>query len=165
MFFFTKLLNKFSRPNGRISPRACPSYLESLCINGQFKLSGNHPTRRQIFAGKSDSTFYNIWDLVICWIYCIFFLICWICWICWFCPCKALPVQRLFSCSARTPVCTRSLFTTNASFATLVCQNMFCTCSLGVFVSVYSEPFYQKCILHYSSLPKYVLQFLTRSVC
>ena len=24
-----------------------------------------HPTRRQIFAGKSDSTFYNIWDLFI----------------------------------------------------------------------------------------------------
>ena len=24
-----------------------------------------HPTRRQIFAGKSDSTFYNIWDLLI----------------------------------------------------------------------------------------------------
>ena len=24
-----------------------------------------HPTRRQIFAGKSDSTFYNIWDVLI----------------------------------------------------------------------------------------------------
>ena len=24
-----------------------------------------HPTRREIFAGKSDFTFYNIWDLII----------------------------------------------------------------------------------------------------
>ena len=51
----------------------------------------------------------------ICWIYCIFCLNCWISWICLFCPCKALPVQRLFSCCARTPECTSSLFTTNAS--------------------------------------------------
>ena len=48
--FFTKKrlflgffgLNKFSRPNGRLSPTACHNYLESLCINGQFKLSGNN---------------------------------------------------------------------------------------------------------------------------
>ena len=34
--------NKFSRPNGRLSPVACHTYLENLCINGQFKQSGNH---------------------------------------------------------------------------------------------------------------------------
>ena len=34
-------------------------YLETILV---------HPTRRQSFAGKSDSTFYNIWDLVIWWI-------------------------------------------------------------------------------------------------
>ena len=27
---------KFSRPNGRLSPVACHTYLESLCISGQF---------------------------------------------------------------------------------------------------------------------------------
>ena len=31
--------------------------------------------------------------------------------------------------------------------------------------SVYQQPFYHKCILRYTSLPKYVLHFLTRSVC
>ena len=31
-------------------------YLETILV---------HPTRRQSFAGKLDSTFYNIWDLVI----------------------------------------------------------------------------------------------------
>ena len=31
-------------------------YLETILV---------HPTRRQSFAGKSDSTFYNIWDLVV----------------------------------------------------------------------------------------------------
>ena len=35
-------LNKFSRPNGRLSHIACHTYLKSLCINGQFWLSGNH---------------------------------------------------------------------------------------------------------------------------
>ena len=38
LFFWTK----FSRPNGRLSPVACHTYLESLCISGQFQLSGNH---------------------------------------------------------------------------------------------------------------------------
>ena len=32
------------------------TYLETVLV---------HPTRRQSFAGKSDSTFYNIWDFVI----------------------------------------------------------------------------------------------------
>ena len=32
------------------------SYLEPILV---------HPVRRQNFAGKSDSTFYNIWDLVV----------------------------------------------------------------------------------------------------
>ena len=31
-------------------------YLETILV---------HPTRRQSFSGKSDSTFYNIWNLVI----------------------------------------------------------------------------------------------------
>ena len=35
-------LNKFSRSNGWLSPTACHTYLKSLCINGQFWLSGNH---------------------------------------------------------------------------------------------------------------------------
>ena len=28
--------------NGRLLPIPCLTYLESLCISGQFKLSGNH---------------------------------------------------------------------------------------------------------------------------
>ena len=39
-YFFA--LNKFSQPNGWLSPVACHTYLESSCISGQFKLSGNH---------------------------------------------------------------------------------------------------------------------------
>ena len=35
-------LNPFSRQKGRLSPSACHTYLKSLCINGQFWLSGNH---------------------------------------------------------------------------------------------------------------------------
>ena len=38
-FFFK---NWFFRPNGWLQPIACHTYLESLCISGQFKLSGNH---------------------------------------------------------------------------------------------------------------------------
>ena len=30
------------------------------------KIISVHPTRRQIFAGKTDSTFWNIWQWVIC---------------------------------------------------------------------------------------------------
>ena len=36
------LLNKFSWPNGWLSPIACHTYFESLCISGKFRLSGNH---------------------------------------------------------------------------------------------------------------------------
>ena len=36
------LLDKFFRPNGRLSPTACHTFLESLWISGQFQLSGNH---------------------------------------------------------------------------------------------------------------------------
>merc|ERR1712240_810565 len=43
--------NKFSRPNGRLSPIACLTYLESYSV---------HPTRRQNFAGKVYSNFPNI---------------------------------------------------------------------------------------------------------
>ena len=35
-------LNKCSQKNGRLSPVACHTCLESLCISGQFQLSGNH---------------------------------------------------------------------------------------------------------------------------
>ena len=36
--FFYK---RFSRPNYRPLPLACHTYLESLCISGQFRISGN----------------------------------------------------------------------------------------------------------------------------
>ena len=36
------LLNKFFRPNSRLLPKACYTYMESLCITGQFKLSWDH---------------------------------------------------------------------------------------------------------------------------
>ena len=62
-------LNKFPSPNGRLSPKACHTYLESLsvhqCISGQFKLAGNRIMGRQSFPDKLHSTFYDIWDLVI----------------------------------------------------------------------------------------------------
>ena len=56
-------LNKFSRPNSWLSPIAChTSYIWKA-----MTLSHNlaYPTRRQIFAGKQYSTFWNIWDLPI----------------------------------------------------------------------------------------------------
>ena len=51
-------LNIFSRPNGRLSPLACQTYLESLCISGQFKLSGNH-----ISASESSESSEFCWQI------------------------------------------------------------------------------------------------------
>ena len=52
-------LNKFSRPNGGLSPIACYTYLES------YDTILVHPTRRQIFARKPYSEHLNIWDLLL----------------------------------------------------------------------------------------------------
>ena len=59
--------NKFSRPNGRLSPIACLTYLESYGTYnlGYQKSISVHPTRRQNFAGKVYSVFPNIWEWVI----------------------------------------------------------------------------------------------------
>ena len=42
------LQNLFSRQNGRLSPTACDTFLESLCISGQFRISGNNFSASQV---------------------------------------------------------------------------------------------------------------------
>ena len=39
---FRCFLDQFSWPNGWLSPIACHPFLESLCISGQFRQSGNN---------------------------------------------------------------------------------------------------------------------------
>ena len=60
--------NKFSQPNGRLSPIAVIHIWKTMALS--YKLANQeiisvHPTKQQIFAGKRDSTFWNIWEWVI----------------------------------------------------------------------------------------------------
>ena len=50
LFFW---LHEFSPPNGRLSPIACHTFLESLCISGQFRPSGNNFCASYIFVLES----------------------------------------------------------------------------------------------------------------
>ena len=51
-------LNKFSQPNGPLLSIACHPFMESLCINGQFRLSGNN-----FSASYEASDFY--WQIAV----------------------------------------------------------------------------------------------------
>ena len=64
MVFRCFLQESIFRPNGRLSHIACHKYASAVNCSYQ-ETTLVHPTRRQSFAGKMDSTFYNIWDLVI----------------------------------------------------------------------------------------------------
>ena len=60
-------LKPFSRPNGQLSPLACHTYLESLCIIGQFGLSWiNFSATNEASEFCWHLHFYNIWHCVIC---------------------------------------------------------------------------------------------------
>ena len=78
-FMCTFLQESIFPPNCRLSPTACHTYSEgydtcTLSYHlGYLETILVHPMRRQSFAGKSDSTFYNIWNLVI-WNTSVFFI-------------------------------------------------------------------------------------------
>ena len=61
MFF---LLNKLTQSTFAYVIHICKAYASAVNYSYQEAILV-HPTRRQIFAGKPDSTFHNIWDLLI----------------------------------------------------------------------------------------------------
>ena len=118
--------NKFSRPNGWLSPIACLTYLESYGTQLWFGLSGNH-----------FSASYKASDF--CWQTILYFpgpsetfslrKIIWFCWICWEIYSSTLLFLTIFSAKIKKLLCQR-----NEKLFTLISWNSS-SCWLHLFFS------------------------------